>query len=100
MLDCATAAFINRRSRMAAVMATVPTAAQADRRINWRRVKSENLLWRIKSFLDDEVGGAGDQMNHGADAVAHLRLRGRGAVGEIIGAGDIAYNAGLGGGRQ
>src|ERR1700722_7949940 len=99
MFDWATAAFINRRSRMAEVMATVPTAAQAARRINWRRVKSEYGLYFINSFLDEEIRRAGDQMNDGADAVAHLRLGGWRTVGEI-GAGDVVHNARLGVGRQ
>jgi hypothetical protein len=43
MFDCATAAFMNRKSRMAEVMATVPTAAQAARRMKSRRVKTENF---------------------------------------------------------
>src|ERR1035438_1657734 len=101
MFDCATAAFMNRRSRMADVMATVPTAAQAARRMKSRRVKTENCLSCIKLFLDDVVGRTDHQMNDGANTVAHLRLgwywRG---VRKIRGIGDVADDPRLCGGGQ
>jgi hypothetical protein len=55
MFDCATAAFMNRRSRMAEVMATVPTAAQAARRMKSRRVMIGIFFSFIKLFLDDVI---------------------------------------------
>src|SRR5215472_1807765 len=95
MLDCATAAFMNRRSRMAEVIAAVPTAAHAARRIKSRRVMTEIFFSFIKSFLDDVVGRADDQMNHGASAVAHLGYSRGCAVGEIRRVRDVADNIGL-----
>src|SRR5579862_437522 len=83
MLDCATAAFINRRSRIAEVIAAVPTAAHAARRIKSRRVMTETFLSFIKSLLNDVVGRADDQMNYSTRAVAHLGLVRGCAVGEI-----------------
>src|SRR5271166_3868989 len=100
MLDCATAAFMNRRSRMADVIAAVPTAAQAARRMKSRRVRTENCLSCIRSFLNDVVGRAGDQMDDGADAVAHLALGWRGAVGKIRGVANITDDVCLRGGGQ
>src|ERR1700677_673693 len=98
MLVCATAACMNRRSRMAEVMAAVPTAAQAVRRMKSRRVRMETFLSFIESFLDDVIRRADDQMNDGAHAVAHLRLGRRRAVREIGGVGDITDNGCLRGG--
>ena len=50
MFDWATAAFIKRRSRMAAVIAAVPIAAQPTRRRNCRRVMTEMFFWCINYF--------------------------------------------------
>jgi hypothetical protein len=46
MFDCATAAFMKRRSRMAEVIATVPTAAQAARRMKSRRGDDRKCFFR------------------------------------------------------
>src|SRR5208282_2745880 len=100
MFDCATAAFMNRKSRMAEVMAAVPTAAQAARRIKSRRVTTEIFLLLIKSFLDEVVGRTDHQMNDGANAVAQLRLGRRRAVGKIAGIGDVADDVRLRGGGE
>src|ERR1019366_7834411 len=99
MLDCATAAFMKRRSRMAEVMAAVPTAAQAARRMNSRRVMTEKSFCSIL-FLNGVVRRIGDEMNDGPHAVALLRGRRRRAEGEIHGVGDVIYNVCLGGGGQ
>ena len=67
----AIAAFMNRRSRMAAVMAAVPTAAQAARRRKSRRVMTEiffsciNYFWIVKS---------GDVMSRCATARMRSRI--------------------------
>src|ERR1700677_4214260 len=97
MLDWATAAFMKRKSRMAEVMATVPTAAHAARRMKSRRVMTEMFFLFMSLFLDNVVGRIGDQMNDGTNTVAHLGLAGGRAIGEIVGAGNIGDDIGLGG---
>src|SRR6266581_1610838 len=81
MLLWATAAFMNRRSRMAKLIAAVPTAAHAAWRMNWRRDRAEaeaeymrfNSVDGIsESSLDGEIGGVDDEMNDGANAIPHL----------------------------
>src|SRR5881628_158794 len=94
---------MKRRSRMAEVIAAVPTAAQAAWRMNWRRDNSRRTstlncfcsiiireYWirdsRERSSLDGEVGGIHDEVNDGAHAIAHLgesRSRIREGVGII-----------------
>src|ERR1700748_2753722 len=96
MFDCATAAFMNRRSRMAKVIAAVPTAAQAAFRRKSRRVMTETFLSFIKSFLDRDVRRCRNQVNHRASPVAHLSLRGRTAEWEIHHVGDVIHNIALG----
>src|SRR6185369_8877084 len=69
------AAFMKRRSRTQELMATVPTAAQAAWRMNSRRVlRTDICLFSIKLFLDGEVRGHQEQVNHRFDAVAHLGI--------------------------
>src|SRR6267142_335888 len=96
MLDCATAASMKRRSRMAAVIANVPTAAHAARRMKSRRVMAEIFFSFIKSFLDGEVRRVHNQVDDGADTVAHLCLVGR--RGEIHRVRDIIDDVRLRGG--
>jgi hypothetical protein len=85
---------------MAEVMATVPTAAQAVRRKKARRLISEYLVLFMDLFLDDEVRRTCDEMNHGADAITHLGIRGRRTESEIVRVGDVTHDGGLRAGRQ
>src|SRR5450432_954687 len=100
MFDCATAAFMKRKSRMAAVIANVPTAAHAARRTKSRRVMTEMFFSFIKSFLDREIRRADNQMDDGADAVAHLRRGRRRAERKIRRVRDVIDDVGLRGGGQ
>src|SRR5664279_1304050 len=81
MLLWATAAFMKRRSRMAQLMAAVPTAAQAACRMNSRRSSTEADFFSIMLFLNSEIGGGKDEMNNGANAIAHLGI-GRSGVSQ------------------
>src|SRR5690349_16946483 len=100
MLVWATAAFINRRSRMAEVIAAVPTAAQAAWRINWRReISAGSVVLFIALILDREIRGSDEQVNDGADAVAHLLVRGC-RVLEVGVVADVIDDVGLDVGRQ
>src|SRR6266702_8133067 len=95
MLDCATAAFMNRRSRIAEVSAAVPTAAHAAWRRNWRRVwRIETCLFSIKRslFLDCKIRRTEQHVNHGPNPVTHLRVTGRRAVAKIAAVGHVIYN--------
>src|SRR5882757_7953337 len=93
--------FMNRRSRMAEVIAAVPTAAHAARRMKSRRVRTEMFFSFIKSFLDGEIRRTDEEMDDGADTVAHLRGRLLLRVGgEIHGVDDVIEHGRLGGGRQ
>src|SRR3954462_398828 len=78
MLLWATAAFMKRRSRMAEVMAAVPTAAPAACRMKSRRLYLEKDCWSINLLLDSIIGGTGDQMKDGAHAIHHFLRRGSG----------------------
>src|SRR5579863_10426101 len=98
MLDCATAAFMKRRSRMVEVMAAVPTAAQAAWRMNWRRVRTEMFFSFMASFLNEVVRRTHDQMHHRAHAVPQLSLGWRAGVCEI--GRDVVDDVRLCGGRE
>src|SRR5882724_10584280 len=91
MFVCATAAFMKRRSRMAAVSAAVPTAAQAAWRMNCRRdVGIEKGFGSINLFLDGEVRRSDDQMHRRANAIAHLHRRRWSVQRKIIRVGHVA----------
>src|SRR5882757_2417334 len=95
------AAFMNRRSRMAEVIAAVPTAAHAARRMKSRRVRTEMFFSFIKSFLDGKVRRTDEVLDDGADPVAHLRrCRHRRGAGEIRGVGEVRDRVRLGGAGQ
>src|SRR5260370_33019609 len=95
------AAFMNRRSRMAEVIAAVPTAAHAARRMKSRRVRTEMFFSVIKSFLDGESRRTDEEMDDGADTVAHLRGRRlRRGVGEIRGVEYVMHDVRLAGAGQ
>src|ERR1700761_3668530 len=95
MFVCATAAFMKRRSRMAEVMAAVPTAAHAARRMKSRRVITEIFLLCIDLLLNDVIRRTDDQVNHGTHAIAHLGFRWRGAVREVGRIGYVPDDIGL-----
>src|SRR5262245_4446651 len=82
MADCATAAFMKRKSRIADVSAPVPSAAQAAWRMKRRRVMTETDLSFMGLPLDGEVGGTDNLMHHRTDTIPHLRKRRRVVVGE------------------
>src|SRR5438270_8854769 len=67
---------MKRRSRIAEVIAAVPTAAQAACRMKSRRLYLEKDCWSIKLPLDSIVWRAGDEMEHRPDTVHHF-LSGR-----------------------
>src|ERR1035441_3698178 len=96
MLLCATAAFMNRRSRMAQLMAAVPTAAQAAWRMKERRSSSEDDFFSIMLSLNDEIRGSEDQVGNRSHAIPHLGI-GRSRVGKR---GGVADDPGLGRGTQ
>src|SRR5471030_2862088 len=100
MFDCATAAFMKRRSRMAEVIANVPTAAHAARRTKSRRVMTEMFFSFIKLFLDREVRRVDNQVDNGADAVTHLPLRRRRAERKVYRVRDIVDDVRLRGDGQ
>src|ERR1022692_732817 len=100
MFDCATAAFMKRRSRMAEVIAAVPTAAHAAWRMNSRRARTETFLFSISLFLDGEIGRGVDLVDQCADALAHLGGGRRRAVAEVDGVGDVVHDVGFCARRQ
>src|SRR6266850_5005084 len=92
----ATAELMNRRSRIAAVSAPVPSAAHAAWRMKLRRVMTETGLSFIKLSLDGELRRTDDQVHHRPDPVPHLRV-GRRGVWEAGSAGDVVDDGGLDG---
>src|SRR5437588_6103009 len=108
MFDCAMAAFMKRKSRIAAVMAAVPTAAQAACRMKSRRLRAENDFFSIESVyarsdrwpisfnrltLHRIIGRIDDEMNDCSDTVAHLTVS-WGCISKIRS--DIIHDQGLG----
>src|SRR2546423_14163911 len=91
---------MKRRSRIAEVIAAVPTAAQAACRINSRRLYLEKDCWSINLPLDGVIGRIEDHMHNRADAVPHLGISRRCAVGEVTGVGNIADDLRAGGSGQ
>src|SRR2546423_10556255 len=65
---------MKRRSRIAEVMAAVPTAAQAACRMKSRREYLEKDCWSIKLPLNDVLRRIDNEIGNPTHAVAHLRI--------------------------